>query len=248
MRPRPGVVQPVRPGHAAVPVPALRGDARAGAGARGRRARHVPRHPPRPRPRGACATRRRTPTSSARRRCRCRADVRERMAAVVAEGYPRVPTMLTADPPEHTRYRRLVTKAFTPKVIAEMEPTIRAITTRLIDSWIDRGAIEFVDGLRRAAAGRGHRPRAQRARRAPGRLQAVVGRLDRRHRHQPRHRRARRRRARRERVPALLRRAARAAARRAAGRPAHRPAATPASATTTRTASTTTARSTCRRC
>jgi cytochrome P450 len=72
------------------------------------------------------------------------AEDRERLAAAVAEGYPRVPTMLTADPPDHTRYRRLVTKAFTPKSIAELEPAIRAITTRLIDGWIDRGAIEFV--------------------------------------------------------------------------------------------------------
>ena len=71
-------------------------------------------------------------------------DVRQRMIDVVAEGYPRVPTMLTADPPDHTRYRRLVTKAFTPKVISSLEPTIRAIATRLIDSWIGSGSIEFV--------------------------------------------------------------------------------------------------------
>src|SRR5829696_1465284 len=71
-------------------------------------------------------------------------EVRQRMLEVIAEGYPRVPTMLTADPPAHTRYRRLVTKAFTPKVITSLEPTIRSITTRLIDSWIDDGVIEFV--------------------------------------------------------------------------------------------------------
>jgi cytochrome P450 len=70
---------------------------------------------------------------------------RERMMAVMAEGYPRVPTMLTADMPDHTRYRRLVSKAFTPKVIAELEPVVRAITTKLIDSWIDSGSIEFVE-------------------------------------------------------------------------------------------------------
>jgi cytochrome P450 len=72
------------------------------------------------------------------------AEARERMAEVMADGYPRVPTMLTADMPEHTRYRRLVSKAFTPKVIAELEPVIRSITTRLIDSWIERNSIEFV--------------------------------------------------------------------------------------------------------
>jgi len=72
-------------------------------------------------------------------------EVRARMLEVIADGYPRVSTMLTADPPDHTRYRRLVTKAFTPKVISGLEPTIRSITTRLIDSWIERGAIEFVE-------------------------------------------------------------------------------------------------------
>jgi cytochrome P450 len=71
-------------------------------------------------------------------------EARAKMAEVMADGYPRVPTMLTADMPEHTRYRRLVSKAFTPKVIAELEPVIRSITTRLIDSWIDRASIEFV--------------------------------------------------------------------------------------------------------
>lgn len=71
-------------------------------------------------------------------------EVRKRFEEVFAQGYPRVSTMLTADQPEHTRYRRLVARAFHPKVIAELEPTIRAITTRLIDSWIDRGRIEFV--------------------------------------------------------------------------------------------------------
>ena len=37
-------------------------------------------------------------------------DARAKMSEVMADGYPRVPTMLTADMPEHTRYRRLVSK------------------------------------------------------------------------------------------------------------------------------------------
>jgi cytochrome P450 len=71
-------------------------------------------------------------------------EAKEKMAQVMAEGYPRVPTMLTADMPDHTRFRRLVSKAFTPKVIAELEPVIRSITTRLIDAWIKDPSIEFV--------------------------------------------------------------------------------------------------------
>lgn len=70
---------------------------------------------------------------------------RRAITDVFKEGYPRVSTMLTADLPEHTRYRRLVSKAFTPKVVAQLEPAIRAITTRLIDSWLDDGQIEFVE-------------------------------------------------------------------------------------------------------
>jgi cytochrome P450 len=72
-------------------------------------------------------------------------DAQERMAAVMAEGYPRVSTMLTADMPDHTRYRRLISKAFTPKVIAELEPVIRSITTRLIDAWFAAAPGESVD-------------------------------------------------------------------------------------------------------
>ena len=58
------------------------------------------------------------------------AEHRQKMLDVINDGYPRVPTMLTADQPEHTRYRRLVSKAFSPRSIAELEPTIRAITGR----------------------------------------------------------------------------------------------------------------------
>ena len=63
---------------------------------------------------------------------------------VYAEGYPRVSTMLTTDPPEQTRFRGLVAKAFNPKTISAMEPFIRGIVTELIDSWGDRTELEFV--------------------------------------------------------------------------------------------------------
>ena len=75
----------------------------------------------------------------------------ERMQQLYEEegGYDRIGTMLTVDPPDHTRYRRLVTKAFTPKVIAELEPTVREITTRLIDDVFEvmerDGVVEFVE-------------------------------------------------------------------------------------------------------
>jgi cytochrome P450 len=74
-------------------------------------------------------------------------EARARLTEVIAEAYPRVPTMLTADPPNHTRYRRLVSKAFTPRAISDLEPVIRAITVRLIEAWGKTGRIEFVKSL-----------------------------------------------------------------------------------------------------
>jgi cytochrome P450 len=47
-------------------------------------------------------------------------------------GYRSAPTMLTADPPEHSRHRRLVSKAFSPKAVTGLEPMIRQITQRLL--------------------------------------------------------------------------------------------------------------------
>jgi cytochrome P450 len=63
---------------------------------------------------------------------------------VVADGYIRAATMLTTDPPEQTRFRGLVAKAFNPKTISAMEPFIRSIVNELIDAWGDRTELEFV--------------------------------------------------------------------------------------------------------
>src|SRR5262245_17763611 len=38
------------------------------------------------------------------------------------------PMMISLDPPLHTRVRQLVSKVFTPRRVAELEPTVRALT------------------------------------------------------------------------------------------------------------------------
>jgi cytochrome P450 len=43
------------------------------------------------------------------------------------------------DPPEHTRIRRLVMKAFTPARVAELEPYIRDVVAELLDAMAARG-------------------------------------------------------------------------------------------------------------
>ena len=50
--------------------------------------------------------------------------------------------LLTLDPPDHTRIRRLVSGAFTPRAIAGLEPFIRELAVRLLDQ-AEAGGPEF---------------------------------------------------------------------------------------------------------
>jgi cytochrome P450 len=53
-------------------------------------------------------------------------------------------TLLSADPPEHTRYRSLVNRSLSPGRLARYEAVVRGVVTQLIDDFIDRGEAEFV--------------------------------------------------------------------------------------------------------
>ena len=67
---------------------------------------------------------------------------------VVAEGLPGPEFsrhMLNVDPPDHTRLRRLVSRAFTPARVAALEPAIRAIAGRLLDELAAAGPGATVD-------------------------------------------------------------------------------------------------------
>lgn len=66
------------------------------------------------------------------------------LKAVAAEGYPAVNTMLTADPPEHGRFRGLVNKAFTPRRVRGMSEDMEKTADELIDAFADRGSFEAV--------------------------------------------------------------------------------------------------------
>lgn len=52
-------------------------------------------------------------------------------------------TMLTADPPVHTRYRKLAMKAFTYKRVEKMSAYVAEVANQLIDGFIDQGQCEF---------------------------------------------------------------------------------------------------------
>ncbi|MGF6886663.1 cytochrome P450 [Nocardia sp. GAS34] len=58
-----------------------------------------------------------------------------------------VPSFLFLDPPDHTRLRRLVSKAFTPRVVARLEPRITEIVDTLLDSALTAGGFDAVADL-----------------------------------------------------------------------------------------------------
>jgi cytochrome P450 len=58
--------------------------------------------------------------------------------------YPRGPSMLFLDPPDHTRLRALVQKAFTPHAIEALIPRIRQIAADLLDQIADPMAFDVM--------------------------------------------------------------------------------------------------------
>ena len=55
--------------------------------------------------------------------------------------------MLNMDPPLHTRYRRLVNKGFTPRMINELHERIHVATDNIIDQVIETGSADFVTDI-----------------------------------------------------------------------------------------------------
>ena len=55
--------------------------------------------------------------------------------------------MLNMDPPLHTRYRRLVNKGFTPRIVRDLEQSIHDATDAIIDQVIEKGEADFVTDI-----------------------------------------------------------------------------------------------------
>lgn len=60
---------------------------------------------------------------------------------------PETRWLIALDPPTHTRERSLVSTAFSPRTVADLETRIRTITTQMIDRVIARGDFEFVHDI-----------------------------------------------------------------------------------------------------
>lgn len=83
-----------------------------------------------------------------------RVGVESRNSVEIPEGYVPSPyeimatnMMLLRDPPDHTRLRKLVTKAFTPRTITNLDERIDKVTDYLLDEVADRGEMDVIADL-----------------------------------------------------------------------------------------------------
>ncbi|HZP28789.1 MAG TPA: cytochrome P450, partial [Acidimicrobiia bacterium] len=56
-----------------------------------------------------------------------------------------VPMMIWMDPPNHTRFRALVNRAFTPRAISDLEGRIARLCGQLLDPHVGAGSFDYVD-------------------------------------------------------------------------------------------------------
>jgi cytochrome P450 len=60
---------------------------------------------------------------------------------------PRGVSMLDRDPPDHTRLRRLVSKAFTPRAVQALQPRIAGLVDTMLDAAEQEGRVDLVEAL-----------------------------------------------------------------------------------------------------
>jgi cytochrome P450 len=60
-----------------------------------------------------------------------------------------MPTIVMMDPPEHSRWRRIVSRSFTPRHVAGLEADLRQLVRARLRQLREAGKADFVDGLAR---------------------------------------------------------------------------------------------------
>jgi len=75
--------------------------------------------------------------------------LRQLREEVYGDGAPRASalSMLDRDPPDHTRLRKLVSKAFTPRAIQALRPRITDLVDGMLDDMAAQGRVDLVDAL-----------------------------------------------------------------------------------------------------
>jgi cytochrome P450 len=64
--------------------------------------------------------------------------------AAMAKGYPQVDTLITSDPPDHIRYRSLVSRAFSARRVAGLEDYIRGVARELLAEFVHERSVDLV--------------------------------------------------------------------------------------------------------
>lgn len=59
-------------------------------------------------------------------------------------GWGHVQTLQRTDPPEHSRYRRLVNRTLTPPMVKSMLPGVERVARELVDRFAEKGECEFI--------------------------------------------------------------------------------------------------------
>ncbi len=57
------------------------------------------------------------------------------------------PNMLLSDPPQHSRLRSLVNKAFTPRIVQRLEPRMHEVARELLSAALEAGEVDLVEAL-----------------------------------------------------------------------------------------------------
>ncbi|OBH02576.1 MULTISPECIES: cytochrome P450 [unclassified Mycobacterium] len=70
---------------------------------------------------------------------------KRQLEAGLVQPRPFPPGFLFLDPPDHTRLRKLVAKAFSPKVVSALEPGIIALVDGLLDRIAEKGEFDVVE-------------------------------------------------------------------------------------------------------
>jgi cytochrome P450 len=71
-------------------------------------------------------------------------EVADEVAQIRAQGWPYTPALGTSDAPDHTRLRKLVQRAFTPRSLAWMEPLVRQTAEELAAALPDGAELDFL--------------------------------------------------------------------------------------------------------
>lgn len=71
--------------------------------------------------------------------------VQDDVEEILSHAHPIVNALFTADPPVHTRHRKLISKALSPRSVRALEPQIREVCHALVDSFVGNPQVDLLN-------------------------------------------------------------------------------------------------------